>query len=148
MGFYKEYWAEFLDAMKLKTDFPLSLKKTVGDKNWLHWECFGRKGFKLIVSLDQNDNWICVNFGIDRNDQKHNFADLKAKRDQIDKVFGSKLRWEPKGNERSSTQAILTEYGKDVQNRAKWPEQHEWMLDHLQKMFIAFKPQVDCLVTE
>ena len=114
----------------------------------MHWECFGRKGFKLIVSLDQNDNWICANFGIDRNDQKHHFVALKAKRDQIDKVFGSKLRWEPKGNERSSTQAILTKYGEDVQNRANWPEQHGWMLDCLEKMFIAFKPQLDCLVME
>lgn len=148
MGFYKEYWEEFLDKIKLKTDFPLSLKKSAGVKNWLYWECFGRKGFRLIVSLDQNDAQICVNFGIDSNDQKHHFPALKEKRAQIDKVFGSKLRWEPKGNERSRTQAILTKYGEDVQNRTKWPEQHDWMLDCLEKMFVAFKPEIDCLATD
>lgn len=148
MNFYKEYWGEFHESMKLKESFPLPLKKTVGDKNYLYWTCFGRKGFKLIVSVNQNDTWICVNFGIDSNDQKHHFTKLKEKRDQIDKAFGSKLRWEPKGNERSRTQAILTKYGEDVQNRTKWPEQHDWMLDCLEKMFVAFKPQIDCLATD
>lgn len=148
MSFYKEYWGNFLEAMKREVEFPLKVKKTAGDKNWIHWECFGCKGMKLIASLNQNDNWICVNFGIDSNNQKYHFTALKGEKDRIEKDFGGKLRWEPIGNERSNTQSILTKYNVDVQNRSQWPEQHAWMLDNLKKMFFAFKPQIDRLVID
>ena len=145
MSFYNEYWGELLDAMRMKKNFPLMAKKTSGDNNWLQWECFGRKGFKLLVSLRQDSDWICVNFGIDSKDQKHHFASLKRTKSQIENSFGSKLRWEPLGNERSKTQAIYTKYGLDVQDRDQWAEQHAWILSSLEKMYFAFKPHIEAL---
>lgn len=145
MSFYKEYWEEFLEALRSKGSFPLSSKKTASDKNWLHWECFGRKGFKLIVSLHQNSDWICVNFGIDRVDQKFHFAALKEQKELMENESGISLRWDPLTGEKSKTQAIITKYGMDVQNRAQWAEQHAWMLNCLEKMYFAFKPQIEVL---
>jgi len=114
MSFYSEYWEKFLESLNKKESFPLAAKKSAGDKNWIHWECFGQKGFKLIVSLDQNSDWICVNFGIDKRDQKYKFDTLKKNMGQINKNSGLDLRWDPLGKERSNTQAILTKYGVDI----------------------------------
>lgn len=143
--FYSKYWDEFLATMKARPDFPLKLKKGPITNNYLTWNCFGRKGFKLIVSLQENADWICVNFGIDSKDQKHHFKALAAKQYEINNVVGEKIRWQPMGNERSNTQAVLTKYHVDVQNRLDWAQQHSWMLDHLEKFHEAFKVHVDAL---
>ncbi len=144
-NFYTQYWDAFLVALEARTNFPLKIKKGPITNNYLSWNCFGRKGFKLIASLQENADWICVNFGIDSRDQKHHFKTLAAKQYEINKDVGEKLRWKPLGNERSDTQAILTKYQVDVQNRSDWANQHSWMLDRLEKFYKAFKEHVDVL---
>jgi hypothetical protein len=133
-----------LSELDKRQNFPLKSRKPP-EKNRIAWSCFGRPGFKLIVSINDNEDWLCVNFGIDANDQKHHLSVLKAKRDIIEKAFGTKLRWEPFGNERSNTQAILTKYKEAVRDRLQWAQQHAWFLDHLEKMYYAFKQQIDKL---
>jgi Domain of unknown function (DUF4268) len=86
-----------------------------------------------------------VNFGIGRVDQKFHFAALKEQKELIEKESRISLRWDPLGGEKSKTQAIITKYGIYVQNRAQWAEQHVWMLNCLEKMYFAFKPQIEIL---
>lgn len=52
------------------------------------------------------------------------------------------MRWDPQGNERSNTQAVLTEYKVDVKDISQWYEQHMWLLINLEKMYFAFKPHI------
>lgn len=144
-NFYSKYWDVFLVSLRARPAFPLKLKKGPITNNYLSWNCFGRKGFKLIVSLQENGDWICVNFGIDSKDQKHHFKALAAKQNEINKMVGEKLRWRPMGNERSDTQAILTKYNVDVHDRSDWANQHAWMLDNLEKFYNAFITHVDAL---
>lgn len=143
-SFYHKYWTQFLSELEIKSDFPLKSKKAP-ENNWITWACFGRPGFKLIVSIDENSDWLCVNFGIDARNQKHHFLALKTKKDIIEKSFGGKLRWDPQGNERSNTQAILTKYKVDVKDKSQWHEQHMWLLNNLEKMYFAFKPHIESL---
>ena len=98
--------------------------------------------------MHQDDDWICVNFGIDSRDQKHHFTTLLEKRVEIEKNIGKELYWELKGNEISNTQAKLTNYNVNIRNRDLWVGQHAWILEHLEKMYFAFKPHVDRLVTD
>lgn len=144
-SFYHEYWTDFTTSMRVRPDFPLKPRKVPTENNYIGWSCFGRKGFKLFVSLQENSDWICVNFGIDSRDQKHHFQALSALQKEINQSIGETLRWKPKGNERSDTQAVLTQYGVDVQNRLDWPDQHGWMLDNLEKFYKVFKVHVDGL---
>jgi len=143
-NFYHKYWTQFLSDLAKREDFPLKSIKA-SEKNWMTWTCFGRPGFKLIISIDENGDWLCCNFGIDNRDQKHHFPTLKAQKEVIEKSTGSKLRWDPQGNERSNTQAILTRYKVDVNDRSQWPEQHAWLLDQLEKMYFSFKLHVESL---
>lgn len=143
--FYSDYWKEFMEIMGSRAGFPLKLKNGPIFNNFVSWSCFGRKGFKLIASLQENADWICVNFGIDSRDQKHHFKSLSAKQNEINRDVGEQLRWRPKGNERSDTQAILTKYNVDVHDRSDWSNQHEWMLDRLEKFYEVFKGYVGAL---
>lgn len=143
-SFYQKYWTQFISELEKKSDFPLKSKKAP-ENNWMAWACFGRPGFKLIVSINENADWLCVNFGIDARDQKHHFQALKERKDIIEKSFGSGLRWYPMENERSNTQAIFTLKNVGVKDSLLWNKQHSWLLDHLEKMYFAFEPQVSAL---
>ncbi|MGE3550379.1 MAG: DUF4268 domain-containing protein [Geobacter sp.] len=140
MNFYQEYWEAF--NRKLSSIGSSPLKPKMSSANWLAWSCFKKGGFRLIVSLRQDSDWIAVNFGIYDQKHEHYFTELYDKRHEIEKELGFTLRWVPIGTEKSSTQAILTQYGVDVQNRTDWNSQHSWMLDHLLKMHSVFTRHV------
>jgi len=141
---YNVYWTEFMASLRNRTAFPLDVKKAPRG-NWIAWSCFGRAGFKLIASVDKKDGWVCVNFGIDRRDQKHNFALLYDKRNEINKDVGLDLRWDRMPPEKSSTQAIVTKYGVKLQDPKDWLNQHVWMLEVLEKLYNGFHGHIHVL---
>jgi hypothetical protein len=143
-SFYSAYWTEFMAELRRQGKFPLGPKKAP-QRNWIEWSCFGRTGFKLIASVGKKDGWICVNFGIDSHDQKHHFAPLSGKRNEINKDVGLELRWDRLDPEKSSTQAIMTKNGADVQNPKDWQNQHIWMLENLEKLYNGFHSHVRAL---
>ncbi|WP_224961250.1 DUF4268 domain-containing protein [Geomonas subterranea] len=144
-NFYESYWAAFMTELERRPGFPLKSKKVPKNKNWIGWSCFGRKGFKLLASLDQHSDWICINFGIDMRDQKHHFSTLYSKRLQINSDVGLELRWDRLPPEKSATQAVITKWGVDVQNRSDWVKQHAWMLDVIEKLYTGMLCHIEAL---
>jgi hypothetical protein len=70
-------------------------------------------------------------------DNKYIFDQLLAQKDKIEATFGEKLSWERLNDKISS----YIRYGLavDGDDREKWPEMIDWLINHIIKMETAFK---------
>lgn len=140
----QRFWAgyrEFLDARggSVRATKPLP-------QHWMN-HALGRSGAKLVSCVSMwNSNsgeWapeiraeVCLH---DRN-AKQFFAELAARRDEIERALGFPLTWhDPEGKNMCR---IFTQKDADFTNEALWPEQYEWLRDRQEALFRVFAPIV------
>ena len=102
------------------------------------------KRAKLIATIDTQRNRIAVFFETGETGIKAIFQHIYEQRESIEKELGFNLEWEQLPN-RKACKAILDKYVNDLSNKEEWPECHEWMLEHLEKMDRVFRPRVEKL---
>ncbi len=82
---------------------------------------------------------------LDENAKSY-FAQLEAQRTQIEAEFGGPLLWaEAPGKKQSK---IYVKRSADFDQRSKWPEYHEWLLQQLEKLHSTFAKRVKLLVAQ
>lgn len=97
------------------------------------WEC--SSACHIAVSQIQKRKAVDVELYI--NDDKELFKSLFAHKDEIEKNMEMELEWKELPERKASR--ILIEKTVDLDDRATWPEQFDYIMDTCIKMKRAFK---------
>lgn len=132
----QEFWGKALEALRSsKTDLFNNISPSKD-----HWLSAGSGISYCPYNLIFGNKIIRVEMQITlgtQADNKYIFDQLFAQKDKIEATFGDKLSWERLNDKISS----YIRYGLavDGDDREKWPEMIDWLINHIIKMETAFK---------
>ena len=130
-----EYWQAFNDYAFTDANFSRIFNKRKPTTD--HWMDFsiGSSACHIAVSQIQKRKAVDVELYID--DDKELFKSLFAHKDEIEKNMEMELEWKELPERKASR--ILIEKTVDLDDRATWPEQFDYIMDTCIKMKRAFK---------
>lgn len=130
-----EYWQAFNDYAFTDANFSRIFNKRKPTTD--HWMDFsiGSSACHIAVSQIQKKKAVDVELYI--NDDKELFKSLFAHKDEIEKNMEMELEWKELPERKASR--ILIEKTVDLDDRATWPEQFDYIMDTCIKMKRAFK---------
>lgn len=135
-----EFWRQMLEALE---SAGVDLYANVGpsDDHWLNAGS-GISGihYTMIFSRD----CARAEFVISRGTAAKNkaiFDHLFAKKDEIEKRFGSPLEWRRLNNNKVSIICYEQEF--DGYDKANWPEITKWLVEYVKKIEATFAPEID-----
>ena len=132
------YWTAFGEFLKAASA-PFKPPKPY-PSNWMPWG-LGRGGVQLQAFVTAER--VAVGVDIKSADHPTWFQKLYAQRSFIEKELGFEMEWEEKpGNKFSSLRVRLP---LNMHEQANWPKAHQWMLDRMKAIKVAFQPRVKAL---
>ncbi|GMU80964.1 MAG: hypothetical protein AMXMBFR47_08350 [Planctomycetota bacterium] len=137
----QEYWVA-LRAFLSERKSSLKPQKA-HPQHWLTVS-IGRSNFQLSATVNTLKERIAVELYISGAEAKSWFKVLEAQRVEIEKEFGAPLEW-MELPEREACRILVIRADSSIEDRSKWPEQHTWLMETLEKMSAVFKPRVKSL---
>lgn len=130
-----EYWQAFNDYAFSDANFSriFNKKKPTTD----HWMDFSIGSSACHIAVSQIQKRKAVDVELYINDDKELFKSLFAHKDEIEKNMEMELEWKELPERKASR--ILIEKTVDLDDRATWPEQFDYIMDTCIKMKRAFK---------
>lgn len=130
-----EYWQAFNDYAFSDANFSrIFYKRKPTTDHWMDFS-IGSSACHIAVSQIQKRKAVDVELYI--NDDKELFKSLFAHKDEIEKNMEMELEWKELPERKASR--ILIEKTVDLDDRATWPEQFDYIMDTCIKMKRAFK---------
>lgn len=102
-----------------------------------HWMDFSIGSSACHIAVSQIQKRKAVDVELYINDDKELFKSLFAHKDEIEKNMEMELEWKELPERKASR--ILIEKTVDLDDRATWPEQFDYIMDTCIKMKRAFK---------
>lgn len=130
-----EYWQAFNDYAFSDTNFSRAFNKRKPTTD--HWMDFSIGSSACHISVSQIQKRKSVDVELYINDDKELFKSLFAHKDEIEKNMEMELEWKELPERKASR--ILIEKTVDLDDRAAWPEQFDYIMDTCIKMKKAFK---------
>lgn len=128
-----EYWQAFNDYAFTDANFSRIFNKRKPTTD--HWMDFSIGSSDCHIAVSQKRKAVDVELYI--NDDKELFKSLFAYKDEIEKNMEMELEWKELPERKASR--ILIEKTVDLDDRATWPEQFDYIMDTCIKMKRAFK---------
>lgn len=128
-----EYWQAFNDYAFSDANFSRIFNKRKPTTD--HWMDFSIGSSACHIAVSQKRKAVDVELYI--NDDKELFKSLFAHKDEIEKNMEMELEWKELPERKASR--ILIEKTVDLDDRATWPEQFDYIMDTCIKMKRAFK---------
>ena len=72
------------------------------------------------------------------------FYALRVQEEEIEKDFGDKLEWWARA--KSEKRVGFRNQGADPTDEEDWHNQHEWLVDILEKLYAVFHPRLEKLM--
>lgn len=130
-----EYWQAFNDYAFSDANFSRIFNKRRPTTD--HWMDFSIGSSACHISVSQIQKRKAVDVELYINDDKELFKSLFAHKDEIEKNMEMELEWKELPERKASR--ILIEKTVDLDDRATWPEQFDYIMDTCIKMKRAFK---------
>ena len=130
-----EYWQEFNDYAFSDANFSRIFNKRKPTTD--HWMDFSIGSSACHIAVSQIQKRKAVDVELYINDDKELFKSLFAHKDEIEKNMEMELEWKELPERKASR--ILIEKTVDLDDRATWPEQFDYIMDTCIKMKRAFK---------
>lgn len=130
-----EYWQAFNDYAFSDANFSRIFNKRKPTTD--HWMDFSIGSSACHISVSQIQKRKAVDVELYINDDKELFKSLFAYKDEIEKNMEMELEWKELPERKASR--ILIEKTVDLDDRATWPEQFDYIMDTYIKMKRAFK---------
>ena len=128
-----EYWQAFNDYAFTDANFSRIFNKRKPTTD--HWMDFSIGSSACHIAVSQKRKAVDVELYI--NEDKELFKSLFAYKDEIEKNMEMELEWKELPERKASR--ILIEKTVDLDDRATWPEQFDYIMDTCIKMKRAFK---------
>ena len=130
-----EYWQAFNDYAFSDANFLRIFNKRKPTTD--HWMDFSIGSSACHIAVSQIQKRKAVDVELYINDDKELFKSLFAHKDEIEKNMEMELEWKELPERKASR--ILIEKTVDLDDRATWPEQFDYIMDTCIKMKRAFK---------
>ena len=130
-----EYWQAFNDYAFSDAYFSRIFNKRKPTTD--HWMDFSIGSSACHIAVSQIQKRKAVDVELYINDDKELFKSLFAHKDEIEKNMEMELEWKELPERKASR--ILIEKTVDLDDRATWPEQFDYIMDTCIKMKRAFK---------
>ena len=130
-----EYWQAFNDYAFTDANFSRIFNKRKPTTD--HWMDFSIGSSDCHIAVSQIQKRKAVDVELYINDDKELFKSLFAHKDEIEKNMEMELEWKELPERKASR--ILIEKTVDLDDRATWPEQFDYIMDTCIKMKRAFK---------
>ena len=130
-----EYWQAFNDYAFSDANFSRIFNKRKPTTD--HWMEFSIGSSACHIAVSQIQKRKAVDVELYINDDKELFKSLFAHKDEIEKNMEMELEWKELPERKASR--ILIEKTVDLDDRATWPEQFDYIMDTCIKMKRAFK---------
>lgn len=130
-----EYWQAFNDYAFTDANFSRIFNKRKPTTD--HWMDFSIGSSACHIAVSQIQKRKAVDVELYINDDKELFKSLFAHKDEIEKNMEMELEWKELPERKAS--CILIEKTVDLDDRATWPEQFDYIMDTCIKMKRAFK---------
>lgn len=130
-----EYWQAFNDYAFTDANFSRIFNKRKPTTD--HWMDFSIGSSACHIAVSQIQKRKAVDVELYINDDKELFKSLFAHKDEIEKNMEMELEWKELPERKASR--ILIEKTVDLDDRATWPEQFDYIMDACIKMKRAFK---------
>lgn len=130
-----EYWQAFNDYAFTDANFSRIFNKRKPTTD--HWMDFSIGSSACHIAVSQIQKRKAVDVELYINDDKELFKSLFAHKDEIEKNMEMELEWKELPERKASR--ILIEKMVDLDDRATWPEQFDYIMDTCIKMKRAFK---------
>ncbi|MEO0408038.1 MAG: DUF4268 domain-containing protein, partial [Cyanobacteria bacterium P01_A01_bin.135] len=112
----------------------------------------GRSGFKLMAVAStwnsELESWnsdeiraeLYISRHSDPGECKHYFNLLQRQQTIIEAELGESLSWDSQPDRKACR--IYLRKSVELQNRADWPAQHQWLTEKLDRMHRVFSPRI------
>ena len=130
-----EYWQAFNDYAFSHANFSRIFNKRKPTTD--HWMDFSIGSSACHIAVSQIQKRKAVDVELYINDDKELFKSLFAHKDEIEKNMEMELEWKELPERKASR--ILIEKTVDLDDRATWPEQFDYIMDTCIKMKRTFK---------
>ena len=110
-----------------------------------HWINLGvgRTGTQLSGVVNSKTNLITVGFECTGDTGKAFFDLLYPERELIEQDLGFEPVWHRLDDKKASV--IWHSIEGDFRDQSQWPEFHLWMIDHLERLDVVFRPRVKAI---
>lgn len=145
---HRDFWSEFLPEFH-EAHPGWSRARMPQKVNWM-WFPAGRTGVQYSVCFcrPHKRHQFRIELYIDTGDTEGTariFKVLAERRNEIEKIFGEPLEWEPLGKRRASRIASYYRDDVRVRERERWPSLREWAIERMGIFRKAFQPHLDAL---
>lgn len=132
-----DYWVAFNDYAFSNANAAFTKSFNRKKPSTDHWMTFsiGSSACYISVSQIRRDNNIIVEWYI--GDNKEMFQSFLSRKDLIESEMGMELDWKELPHKKASR--IIAVHNADFENKDKWTEQFDWIMDTALKMKKAFK---------
>jgi len=137
-----QFWTSFREYMEIKGSFVRCQKPS--PQHWMN-HAIGRSGVHLVsvASLwnsetNSKDPEIRTDLYLDGPYAKKEFLALEEQKESIEHALGFSLTWWNPENKAACR--VYTRQDANFLDQKLWPEQFEWLCQHLEKMHTVFAP--------
>lgn len=136
-----EYWAAYNEyAFNNNNEYPKHFTKRKPSKYAFYGLSIGHSDCNIVIWQTRKEN--IINLEIRVFDNKELFNRLKENKNDIEKEIGFALEWKELPNNNNKVSRIITQKTVEFDNKDKWPEQFDWIIDTAIKMKKTFKKYI------
>lgn len=132
-----EFWTEFRKRLLAKK--VVASAQTVRPQYWFD-VALSRSHFVLSNIANTDEGRIGVRVYIGNKVAGPALPQLMSQREEIEKAIGEKLQWDPNPENRDKTIALYKDVNLD--DKEKWPEYCDWLVDRVAKFHKVFGPRI------
>ena len=136
----KEYWTELQNKLNDKGG-PVRGSRRPQPRSWMNYG-IGVGGFRLAAVISIREKYARVELYIAGDEADERFSLLEQKREEIERELGYPLNW---GDQSPTARDRRIDYylrDADPDDASDWQRQHDWLVEHLNKMHRAFSQRV------
>ena len=137
----QDYWRDFRELLAERKS---SLKpQKAHPQHWLTVS-IGRRNFHMSALINTSGERIGVELYLQGSDAKKHFKQLETEKAKIEQQIGQPLDWRELPTKEAS-RILLMRADSSIKDSTQWPEQHNWLADHLEKFNSVFRPLIQSL---
>lgn len=137
----QDYWRALREVLAERKS---SLKpQKAHPQHWLTVS-IGRANFHMAALTNTPEERIAVELYMQGSNAKKHFKRLEADKSAIETQIGQPLDWRELP-ERESSRILLMRPNSNIKEPKRWPEQHEWLADQLERFNSVFRPLIQAL---
>ncbi len=134
----REYWAG-VQALIASQNGPLKPVNATA-RSWVKYG-IGKSNIGLKMTINTKGDWVRTEIYLKEERAKSDFSQLYSQREELEAAFGDALDWQELP-EKQACRICVTLEGANPQDKADWPRQHKWLVDHAVRLHEVFKPYI------